>query len=115
MVAILGLVALWSLFSLFERFLILSCLFLLLIRPSCWQYILIESLMSSHWLAVFMVGWGRIMCSMVFVCFFDLRREELKRQIGDLLSFFRVSERSSAGWAESDPVLGVVSGGEGGM
>ena len=71
--------------------------------------------MSSHWLAVFIVGWERIICSMVFVCFFDLRRDELKRQIGDLLSFFRVSERSSARWSESAPMLCVVSVKEGRM
>jgi len=112
-VAGFGLAALWSLLSLFVRFLMLSILLFLVVRPACWQYVLIESLMSSHWYADFSGGWERMICSIAALCFLDLRRDELNRHIGDLLFLLRESERIRARWSESAPMLWVVRENEG--
>ena len=45
---------------------------------------------------------------MAFACLVDLRSEELKRQIGDLLVFLLVFVRIRARWSESEPMLSVV-------
>ena len=101
-----GLAALWSLLSLFVRFLMLSILLFLVVRPACWQYVLIESLMSSHWYADFSRGWERMICLIAALCFLDLRRDELNCHIGDLLFLLQESERIRARWSESAPCYG---------
>ena len=108
-----GLAALWSLLRRLVRFLMLSVLFAVVVHPACWQYVLIESLMSSHWYAFLRGGCERMICSIAEVCFLDLRRDELKRHIGDLLCLLRESERRRARWSESEPMLCVVSVKEG--
>lgn len=113
MVAGFGLAALWSLLSLFVRFFMLSILLFLVVRPACWQYVLIESLISSHWCANFSGGCERMICSIAELCFLDLRSDELKRHIGDLLFLLRESERMRARWSESAPILWVVREKEG--
>jgi len=80
----LGQTALWSLLSLFVRFLMLSCLLDFVVFPACLQYVLIASLMSSHCSADLSGGCRRMICSMAATCFLDLRSDALKRHIGDL-------------------------------
>ena len=51
-----------------------------------------------------------MICSMVFACLVDLRSEELKCHIADLLLlvFLLVFVRVRAQWSESEPMLSVV-------
>ena len=104
MVAVFRLLDLWSLFSLFVRFRMLSVLLALLFLPAFLQYAFMSSLMSSHCWAFVIGGCIMMISSMTSVCFLDLRSVALKRHVLDLLEFLLESDRRIALWSESAPM-----------